>query len=132
MTLLIFRAVAIFHRERLFPIFPVPILDANGNGRADRLPVANSGEKFSGVLFDLLPPAAPPSQLTPMHFPTHEFKIDRHTRRDSRNPGDQRLPVRFTGRNESKHIQQRPSQSGISRITSIVANEEFYRTHRRA
>ena len=61
-------AVAIFDRQRLLPIFPVAILDAQRDGRADRLAVAHAGEDIRLVLLDSLAAAAAVSQLAAVQF----------------------------------------------------------------
>src|SRR5579864_833890 len=97
-------AVGILDGQGLLPIFPITVLDAYGNGRADRFSMAHAGQEFSLILFDFLPSAAPVSELPPVHLAIDEFQIDRNARGQSGDPGNQRLPVRFAGREESQHF----------------------------
>ncbi len=45
-ALRVFRAFAIFDRQRLFPVLPVAIFQAHRDGRADGLAVAHAGEEY--------------------------------------------------------------------------------------
>ena len=67
-ALRVFRAFAILDRQRLLPILPVAIFDAQRDGRADRLSVAHAGENVRLIFFDALAPAAPVSQLPAVQF----------------------------------------------------------------
>ena len=93
----------LFNGERLFPVGPVAILDAQGDGRADGLPVPHAGQEFDAVLFDFLAPAAAIAQLPPVQFPLHEFKVNGHTRGHAADPCNQRLTVRFPRSDKAKH-----------------------------
>jgi hypothetical protein len=55
------------------------------------------------IFFDALPAAAPEAELPPVQFAIDKFEIHGHARRQSRNPSDQRLAVRFSRRKESEH-----------------------------
>ncbi len=91
------------HRQRLLPIFPIAIFDAHGDGRTDCLSVTHAGENVRGVFFDALAAAAAVAELAAMQFALNKFKVHAHARRESGDPGDQSLSVRFTGGNETQH-----------------------------
>src|SRR6185437_5788438 len=97
-------AVGILDGQSLLPILPFAVLDSNGNGLANGFSVSHAGEKVSLILFDFLPSAAPVSELPPVHLAIHKFQLDRNARGQSGDPGNQRLPVRFAGREESQHF----------------------------
>ncbi len=103
----IFRAGHILDGHGLFPVGPVAIFDAQGDRSADRLAVADAGQRFDAVFFDLLAAAAPVAELPPVQLPLQEIKIDRHTRRHAADPCDQRLTVRLSRCDEAKHRRQR-------------------------
>jgi hypothetical protein len=75
-----FRSGDILHRQRLLPIRPILVIEAQSNRRADRLPMSNAGQSFDSVLFDFLAPASPIAELPAMQFPMDEFEVNRHTR----------------------------------------------------
>ena len=96
-------AFAILDGQGLFPIFPVAVLDAQGNRCANGLAMANACEDVSLVLFDALTAAAAKSQLTAVQLSANEIQIDGNTSREPGDPSDQRLSVGLTGRYESQH-----------------------------
>ena len=98
-------AFAILDRQRLLPIFPVAVFDAQRDRRADRFPVAHAREEFRLILLDSLASAAAISQLAAVQLAPDEIQVHRHARRQPGNPGDERLPVRLSGGNESQHVQ---------------------------
>ena len=69
--------------------------------------MADSREKLGLVLLDPLAPAAAKPELPSVEFAADEFGIDRHARGQPGDPGDERLPVRFSGGDESQHVQWR-------------------------
>src|SRR5208282_5062775 len=78
-----FRRVRSFHRQNLLPIGPVAILDANSYRRANRLPVPHAREHLRAVFLDLLPPAAPVSQLPPVQLVIDEVQVHTQSRRQA-------------------------------------------------
>jgi hypothetical protein len=83
MPLQVFSAFRVFHREGLLPIFPIAILDAQGDGRANRLPVPHARENFGLVFLHALTSAATVTQLSPVEFTLDESLIDRQSGRQS-------------------------------------------------
>ena len=65
--------------------------------------MTHTGENIRGVFFDALSPAAAVAELAAMQFALNEVKVYRHACRETGNPGDQSLSVRFTGGNETQH-----------------------------
>ena len=69
------------------------VLDAESNGRANRLPVAHAGEHVRAVLFNFLAPAAAVSQLPPLQLVIDELQIHTQSRRQPGQERQQRLSV---------------------------------------
>ena len=70
---------AILDGHGLLPVGPVAIFDAQRDGRADRLPVPNAGQRLDVVLLDLLPAAAPVAQLAPVQVAVDKIEVDAQT-----------------------------------------------------
>src|SRR5712692_4316571 len=92
-----------FHRQNLFPIGPVAILNPQRNRRPDRLPVAHARKNLRSVLFDLLPPTASIAKLPPPQLVIDELHINRQLRGQPGDKRQQRLPVRFPRGVKTKH-----------------------------
>src|SRR5580704_3356873 len=92
-----------FHRQNLLPVCPVPVLDSNRDWRSNRLPAPHSRKNLRLVLLDLLPPAAPITQLPPVQLVIDKVHTDRQRRRQPRHKRQQRLPVRLPRRIKTQH-----------------------------
>ncbi len=116
---LVFRAVDIFHRQRFGPVLPIFVVDDDGDGRADGLRVADAGDNFDAVRFDLHAAAAAVALLAAPQFAIDGVERDGNTGGKSGQGGDQALSMRFTGCFEAKHglgenfmLAEKPSASG--------------------
>src|SRR5580704_8806893 len=102
-TLQIVAALGVFHWQRLLPVLPVAIFDAQRDRCADRLSVTHAGENLSLIFLNSLARAAPESKLTPVQFALNKFLIYCKPGGQAGNPGHQRLSVRLSGGNKSQH-----------------------------
>jgi hypothetical protein len=66
--------------------------------------VPHASDNFGLVFLNLLTSAAPKAKLPPMQLAIDERKIHRQARREARNPGRQRLAMRFACCNETEHL----------------------------
>jgi hypothetical protein len=62
--------------ENFFPVGPIAIFDAQGDGRADGLAVADSGENVSAVFFNFLATTASVAELAAVQLAIDEFEVD--------------------------------------------------------
>jgi hypothetical protein len=62
-TLGLLCASNVLHRERLLPVRPVAIFDAERNRGADAPAMADAGDRLDAIFFDFLSPAAPIAEL---------------------------------------------------------------------
>src|ERR1700704_4887838 len=91
----IFRAGHIFHGKRLIPVGPIAVLEPQGDGSADGVPVTDAGQRLYIVFFDFLASATSVAQLPATQFSLDKLEVNGHTRRQTADPGNQRLPVRL-------------------------------------
>ena len=120
---------AIFDGHRALPIGPVAIFDPKGDGRADRLSMANSGDGLNVILFDFLASSATVAELTAVQIAVDEIEIDAQARGKAGNPGDERLAVRLSGSDESKHVHFPPRRplSDFAARAGRIENSIGYR-----
>ena len=100
---LVFRRVPGLHGQLLLPVLPVAVHDLDGDGGADGLAVAHSGEHMGLVRLDLHASAAAIALLTAPKLAVNELEIDRHAGGNSGDQGDQGLPVGLPGSGETDH-----------------------------
>ena len=74
---------AVFDGHGAFPVGPVAIFDAQGDRRADGLPVADAGQRLDVVFLDFLPAAAPVAQLPAVQFAIDEIEVHAQTGRQA-------------------------------------------------
>src|SRR5690348_16855717 len=67
-----------FDWQYLFPVSPVAVFDAQGDGCADGLSVAHAGKYICAIFFDFLPAATPVAELPAVQFVIDEAQIHRH------------------------------------------------------
>jgi hypothetical protein len=91
------------HREYFFPVGPVAIFNAQGDGSADGFAVAHAGKDFAAVSFDFLAAAATVAKLAAVEFVIDEIDVDGEGSGQAGDEGEERLSVRFTGSVEAKH-----------------------------
>ncbi len=72
---LVFLRITRLHRQRLFPILPVAILEHHRDRRADRLAVMHPRQKVRPVGFDLHAPPAAKALLPAPEFAVHKCLI---------------------------------------------------------
>jgi hypothetical protein len=79
--------VSFAYRQRFLPIFPISIVELNGNGRTDGLALADAGENVTGVALNLHASAAAVSLLAAPKFTVQKalihFKPSGHARKES-------------------------------------------------
>ena len=66
----------IFDGKRFLPVGPVAVFDAQRDGSADGLPVADSGKRLDAILLNLLTAAAAVSKLPAVQFVLHKIEIN--------------------------------------------------------
>jgi hypothetical protein len=103
-----------FHRQTIFPISPVPILNPQSHWRANRFSVPYAGKNVRPILLDFLPPAAPIPQLPPVQLMVNKRDIHRKRSWQPGNKSQQRLPVRFTCGVKVQHSLSHPGESKCS------------------
>jgi hypothetical protein len=101
--LLALQPFGIFDRQDFFPVRPIAILDAQCDGRANGLPVPYARKNLGAIFLNLLPPAAPVTQLPPVQLVVDELHINRQRSRQPRDKRQQRLPVRFPRSVKTQH-----------------------------
>src|SRR5215467_3986795 len=65
-----------FNGQDFFPVRPIPVLDAQGDGGANGFAVTYAGENLRVVFFDFLAAAASVAQLTAMQLVVDKLHID--------------------------------------------------------
>src|SRR5580692_10711822 len=98
-----FGAARSFYRKYLFPVRPIPILNAQGDRCSDGLPVTHSRKDVSAIFLDLLPPTTSIAKLPAVQIVIDEFQVHRQPRRQSRQKRQECLPVRLTRGIEAQH-----------------------------
>ena len=93
----------ILNGQSFLPVSPVAILDAEGDGCAYGLAVADAGKDIGAVFFDFLAATATVAELTAVQFVIDEIEVHGQGSREAREEGEERLSVRFTGSVEAKH-----------------------------
>ncbi len=97
--------IARLHRQRLFPILPVAILQHHRDRRADRFAVMHTRQKVRPVGFDLHPPAASKALLAAPQLVVHKRLLHRQPRRQPGKKCNQRLAVRLPGSKVAQHVE---------------------------
>src|SRR5687767_12408238 len=106
--------ITTLHREVFSPIFPIGIADDNGDWRADRLRVPDTGDHFRRVGFDLHSPAAAETLLSAPQFAIDAFQRDRDPGRYTNQRRDQALSMRFTRSLPTKHSELPSYQARVT------------------
>jgi hypothetical protein len=79
--------VSFAYRQRFLPIFPISIVELNGNGRTDGLALANAGENVTSVALNLHASAAAITLLAAPKFTLQKalihFEASGHARKES-------------------------------------------------
>ena len=78
------------------PMDEVTILDGQCDWRSESFPVSDTGKYFNDVFLDLHPAAAAVALLPAPQFVVDCGDVDRQTRGQSFDDGDERFTVRFT------------------------------------
>ena len=89
--------VTLFDRQDVFPVLPVTIGDRHGNGRTDRLTMADARENVRRIRFNAHATAAAEALLTPPQFACKKRAVHRHAGGQTAQQRDQRLAVTFPG-----------------------------------
>src|SRR5262245_66032697 len=93
------------HGHGVLPVLPVPVLDGERDGAAERHAPADAGRDVCLVALDFHPPAAAVAALAAREVLVEVVLGQREARGHAVNDGGQGLPVTFTGGEESKcHI----------------------------
>src|SRR5690242_3361425 len=95
--------VPLVWRHLLLPVFPVFVLDTEGDRRADGLAPPHTGEDFSPVLFDLHAAAAAVSTLAAGQINIDLFFINDQAGRQAVDYGRKLGAVGFTGSEIAQH-----------------------------
>ena len=102
-----------FDGEDFFPISPVAVFDAQGDGGADGFSVAHAGKNLGAVLLDFLAAAAAVAELAAVQLLIDKLDVDRQLRGQAGDKGEERLSMRFTGSVETEHCFLRPLGSPL-------------------
>src|SRR5207249_3474687 len=92
-----------FHWQDILPVFPVFVLQQNGDGRANGFGVADAGKNVAGVLFNFHAPAPAKALLPPPQLTVNERLVYLQSRRQPRQEGDQGFAMRFTSGKVAQH-----------------------------
>ena len=103
---LVFLRIARFHRQRLFPILPVAILEHHRDRRADRFAVMYAREKMRTIGFNLHAPAASKALLAAPEFAVHKCLIDHEPGGQPGKKRHQGLAVGFSGCEVAQHVEE--------------------------
>jgi hypothetical protein len=89
--------------QEFFPVGPIAIFDAHGDGCTDGLPVMDAGENLRAILLDFLAAAAAIAELATVQFVIDSGEVNGQTGGEAGDEGEQGLSVGFTGGVETEH-----------------------------
>src|SRR6266566_4874656 len=115
------------HGKDFFPVGPIAILDAQSDGSADGLAVANPGKNLGSILLDFLAAAATVAQLAAVQLGVDELEVDGELRGKAGKVCEKRLSVRFAGGIEFQHprLSTRVSFDNVIRRRDSLATAAF-------
>ena len=95
--------VALAHRQRLLPIFPVSVFQLDRNRRTYRHAVTDAGKNVRGVTLDLHAAAAAIALLPAPEFPVEKCLVHFEPGRQARKESDQSFAVRLSSCEVAQH-----------------------------
>ena len=117
---LVLAAVEVFHRQSLGPVLPVFVADEDGDGRADGAGVADSGDDFGAVGFDLHAPAAAVALLAPPELAVDGIERYGYACGKSGQRGHQAFAVGLAGGLKSQHSVRRFYRTRLKQKVGFV------------
>ena len=101
--LVVLSTVDVLDRQRLGPVLPVLVLDQDGDGRTNRVGVADAADDMGVIRLDLHAAAAAEALLAAPQLAVQGRNGDGNSSGQTRQRGDEALPVRFSRGFKAKH-----------------------------